>query len=253
LHNNIINNNKLIKTMIAGQYNKVGEFHQVFGHPIADGKQDVLFDDNKKLASFRISLITEEISELLEAYEANDLVEFVDALSDILYVVYGAGLVFGVRFENAYDVKKVDTNTHKNILQEKKGRLEQLLYSDVGIRQEMEILKSPSGNNISLDLFESLCCRIIKLVYELAQCVQVNIDDCFTEVHRSNMTKVCKTEEDAETTVQWYKINDNRYAEPRYRHTDQYFVVFDGKTSKILKSRKYEEAQPGLAKILNCK
>lgn len=229
--------------MLSNQYNKVKEFHQVFGHPVADTKQYDLFGTNKKLVNFRISLINEEANELMTAYQANDLVEFVDALSDILYVVYGAGLVFGMHFDHVQCIQTVVTHTNKSILQDTNLR-DSLYKSDSLYENGLKLYDS------TFDEFEELCCNIIKQVYELAMYIQVNINDCFAEVHRSNMTKVCTTEEDAIMTVGWYKENEKRYEEPSYRKTDQYYVIFDKKTSKILKSRKYEEAQPGLTKIL---
>ena len=235
--------------MISNQYNKVKEFHTVFGHPVAVEKQHSLFNENKKLLSFRMSLIIEEINELKDAYNANDLVEFVDALADILYVVYGAGLVFGVQFQNAYDVNSVVTNTNNNILSERNDSLYNSLFdSSNGLFEAIKVLNSESIT--TLDLFEDVCCRIIKLVYMLSECVRVNIDDCFSEVHRSNMTKVCSTEEDAKLTVEWYKDNDIRYSNPQYRYSNGYYIIYDAVTTKILKSRKYEEAQPGLGNIL---
>ena len=117
---------------------------------------------------------------------------------------------------------------------EKKIQLQNLLYSHDSIKQNMDFLLSDDKIS-TLDLFETICCCIIEKVYELANAIHVNINDCFSEVHRSNMTKVCKTEEDAITTVEWYKENEKRYTDPSYRKTDQYYVIFDKATSKILK------------------
>jgi predicted HAD superfamily Cof-like phosphohydrolase len=73
-------------------FNKVAEFHQVFGQPV---KEEPTIP-SKERVDLRLSLIEEELGELREAIEANDIVEIADALTDILYVTYGAGLEFGV-------------------------------------------------------------------------------------------------------------------------------------------------------------
>lgn len=73
------------------------EFHTAFEHGIADRPTLDVPDHVKAL---RLNLITEELDELAEALgwpgEAGDLVEVADALMDLLYVVYGACLTFGI-------------------------------------------------------------------------------------------------------------------------------------------------------------
>ena len=63
----------------------------------------------------------------------------------------------------------------------------------------------------------------------------------FSLIHDSNMTKLCKTEEEAIQTVEWYKANENRYDSPTYRLSDdkKYYVVYNKSTGKILKSINY--------------
>jgi predicted HAD superfamily Cof-like phosphohydrolase len=122
--------------------------------------------NNEKLTSFRMSLIDEEVGELREALKNKDRVEVIDALADILYVVYGAGKSFGIDLDNAFDI-----------------------------------------------------------------------------VHRSNMSKFCKTEEEAKKTVEWYKINDSRYDSPEYRQKGDLWIVYNKSTGKILKSVEYTPAK----------
>ena len=56
-----------------------------------------------KINNLRISLIEEELSELKEAINQKNLLEVADALSDILYVTYGAGHAFGINLDNCFD------------------------------------------------------------------------------------------------------------------------------------------------------
>ncbi len=56
-----------------------------------------------KINKLRIDLIKEELDELQEAMENNDLLEVADALTDILYVTYGAGHAFGIDLDKCFD------------------------------------------------------------------------------------------------------------------------------------------------------
>jgi len=57
---------------------------------------------NDKIISLRLDLIREELSELEEAIEKKDIKEVADALTDILYVTYGAGHAFGVNLDKCF-------------------------------------------------------------------------------------------------------------------------------------------------------
>lgn len=85
-------------------YERVKEFHEVFGHPVAD-KADVLSEHRREL---RLNLIHEELSELEEAMSDGDVIAVADALGDLLYVVYGAGLEWGV------DLDRVVQEIHRS-------------------------------------------------------------------------------------------------------------------------------------------
>jgi predicted HAD superfamily Cof-like phosphohydrolase len=145
------------------------EFMKNFGQKVFDTPQMDIFDASPKVVDLRLKLIKEETKELADAMKAKDMVETIDALGDILYVVYGAGGAFGVNLDQAFDL-----------------------------------------------------------------------------IHASNMTKLCKTEEEAKETVKWYKENYTPngkypYDTPEYRLSPdgKYFVPFNASTGKILKSVNY--------------
>ena len=56
-----------------------------------------------KINDLRVSLIEEELIELKEAMKNNDLLEVADALTDILYVTYGAGHAFGINLDDCFN------------------------------------------------------------------------------------------------------------------------------------------------------
>ena len=80
-------------------FNKVGTFMKTFGQEVKT-KPSVSSDKINKL---RIDLIKEELEELQEAMKNNDLLEVADALTDILYVTYGAGHAFGIDLDKCFE------------------------------------------------------------------------------------------------------------------------------------------------------
>ena len=80
-------------------FNKVKTFMNTYGQEV---KERATFPENK-IVQLRIDLIEEELNELKEAVKNNDIVEVADALTDTLYVTYGAGHSFGVDLDKCFD------------------------------------------------------------------------------------------------------------------------------------------------------
>ena len=80
-------------------FNKVKFFMQTFGQEV---KNKPSFS-SEKINNLRYDLIREELEELKVALENNDLLEVADALTDILYVTYGAGHAFGINLDDCFD------------------------------------------------------------------------------------------------------------------------------------------------------
>ena len=72
---------------------------QTFGQEIKDKAEF----PNEKIVQLRYELIKEELEELNQAIKERDLKEVADALTDILYVTYGAGHAFGIDLDNCFD------------------------------------------------------------------------------------------------------------------------------------------------------
>ena len=93
-------------------FEKVGVFMKTFGQEV---KKSSSFS-SEKVNKLRLSLIKEELDELTEAMNKKDLVEVADALTDILYVTYGAGHAFGINLDKCFDevqnsnMSKLDNN-----------------------------------------------------------------------------------------------------------------------------------------------
>ena len=80
-------------------FEKVGLFMKTFGQEVKN-KPSLSSD---KINQLRISLINEELEEFKEAIKNKDIKEAADALTDILYVTYGAGHAFGINLDKCFD------------------------------------------------------------------------------------------------------------------------------------------------------
>ena len=93
-------------------FSKVGTFMKTFGQEV---KTKPSFSTDK-INKLRLDLIKEELEELTEAMNNRDLLEVADALTDILYVTYGAGHAFGIDLDKCFDevqnsnMSKLDEN-----------------------------------------------------------------------------------------------------------------------------------------------
>ena len=93
-------------------FESVKRFMKTFGQEI---KEKASFP-NDKITSLRYDLIKEELDELKEAIDKKDIKEVADALTDILYVTYGAGHAFGIDLDKCFDevqnsnMSKLDEN-----------------------------------------------------------------------------------------------------------------------------------------------
>ena len=163
-------------------FDKVVDFNKTFNVKTFDKPLTSLFSEHPNIVELRMKLIREEVEELEQAVKEHDMKETIDALSDILYVVYGMGDALGINLDNTFDM-----------------------------------------------------------------------------VHRSNMSKVCNTENEAQETVQWYKDNSEDYnkknpaqapVEPIYTLGDtkykdyttynKKYIINNKTTGKVLKSIYYK-------------
>ncbi len=223
-------------------FQQVGIFHEVFGHPQNTVLQKDILVTNPKLVNFRLSLIEEEKNELKEACDQKNFIEAIDAIADTLFVTYGMCHAFGINYDEyrptGFRTMVCDSGDVPDIhIFDKKQLTDELLELEQLV---VELKKFCMGNDMYkvMRSIDEIVCQC----YKISSLFRVNIDKCFEEVFRSNMTKVCATEEEARETVEWYKQNEKRYADPSYRKSpnEKYWVVFDNATSKILKSIKFE-------------
>ena len=108
-------------------FSKVGTFMKTFGQ---DVKTKPSFSTDK-INKLRIDLIKEELDELTEAMNNKDLLEVADALTDILYVTYGAGHAFGIDLDKCFEEVQ-------NSNMSKLGNDGKPIYNDAG-----KVMKGP--------------------------------------------------------------------------------------------------------------
>tara|TARA_B100000161_G_C33336749_1_gene318295 strand:- start:1 stop:372 length:372 start_codon:yes stop_codon:yes gene_type:complete len=80
-------------------FDSVKKFMKTFGQEV---KEKAEFP-NDKITSLRLDLIKEELAELQAAINKKDIKEVADALTDILYVTYGAGHAFGINLDKCFE------------------------------------------------------------------------------------------------------------------------------------------------------
>ena len=109
-------------------FEKVGVFMKTFGQEVKN-KPSLSIE---KINQLRISLIQEELDELKEAMANNDLLEVADALTDLLYVTYGAGHAFGIDLDKCF-------NEVQNSNMSKLGEDGKPIYNELG-----KVMKGPN-------------------------------------------------------------------------------------------------------------
>ena len=109
-------------------FESVKKFMETFGQEI---KEKASFP-NDKISSLRYDLIKEELGELKEAMDNKDIKEVADALTDILYVTYGAGHAFGINLDKCF--KEVQNSNMSKL-----GKDGKPIYNDKG-----KVMKGPN-------------------------------------------------------------------------------------------------------------
>ena len=115
----------------------VKKFMKTFGQEV---KEKAEFPSNK-ITSLRYELIKEELLELKEAIEKKDIKEVADALTDILYVTYGAGHAFGIDLDKCF--AEVQSSNMSKL-----GKDGKPIYNDRG-----KVMKGPNYFKPNLNKF----------------------------------------------------------------------------------------------------
>jgi len=111
------------------------------------------------------------------------------------------------------------------------------------IDEEVKELHEACENDDFIEVIDA-CGDIMYVVLGMCATYGININAAFDIIHKSNMTKFCISEEEAQKTVAWYKHNETRYDSPTYKLCDDgiHWMVFNESTKKVLKSINYVPA-----------
>jgi len=109
-------------------FQKVKTFMEIFGQEV---KSEPSFS-SEKINDLRYNLIKEELAEFKEAIDKKDLLEVADALTDLLYVTYGAGHAFGINLDDCF-------NEVQNSNMSKLGTDGKPIYNEAG-----KVMKGPN-------------------------------------------------------------------------------------------------------------
>ena len=201
-------------------FSKVGTFMKTFGQEV---KTEPSFSTDK-INKLRIDLIKEELEELTEAINKKDLLEVADALTDILYVTYGAGHAFGIDLDRCFEevqnsnMSKLDENgkpIYNKLLKTYRSNMSN--FSKVGtfmktfgqevksepslssekinklrielIKEELEELTEAMNKKDLLEVADALT-DILYVTYGAGHAFGIDLDKCFEEVQNSNMSKL---------------------------------------------------------------
>ncbi len=226
---------------INTDFEKVCEFNKCFDFPVHDNMYDA------KCLKLRLDLIKEEIDELIEAFNTNDYIEEQDACADILYVAYGMAYTYKWNsddyFKNKYFLKtEIETNLtlFKNLHYPDNVTKEKLIDMLFDIYNDLV----HSTNLKDVELTQDHLHKLIYHIYLFQHTAGYDSDRIFTIVHESNMSKLCKTEEEAIQTVdkylEDYKNGVTNYDSPYYYKLDNgLYVIKNKSTGKALKSINY--------------
>jgi len=239
-------------------FDKVIQFHTSFGLPYSKTVNQQLLHDFKTV-SLRVKLLDEEYGEL---FNSKTIVDQLDAIGDLLYVAYGAGICFGFDMNTEYenyctklisqriipDTFHALSNFRKTIfmydflkssidLDSKNPR--EILYAQIidfqyQIKKFSYALLMCDTNGVVQSLVKMLFSLYISGVI-----CHYDLDMLFDIIHQSNMSKLCSSENEAKKSVEWYVEHEKqRYTQPKYERSPdgKYYVIFDDATGKRLKS-----------------
>lgn len=228
------------------QYNQVVEFMKV-------GSQEVNTEfkyPSWKTGLFRLNLISEELNgnnELIDSLKKDDLIGILDGICDVLYVTYGAYATFGLTpvCENIPTGKSEVSSVlpmHSSVLHTKRinDAYESLVYG----------LTLGDQNRISIALFS-----LIDKISKLADDCGFDVGGAFNEVHESNMSKFCKTYEEAQKSIdvrlKQGKFKDYTGATIQEVLVDNnyYYIIKRLSDGKIMKGMSFYE--PDLSKFIS--
>ena len=263
-------------------YQKVLDFNTKFGATIHSTPVPDIFDSNPFLVKLKMDLIREEFGELKVAVSNKDYIETIDALADLLYVIYGMATGIGfdmdITFGTIYLSNLSKVSLVKNTSQFTNFQKVVYFNNKIGttvnttpvvdifdkdpycvsskmydIQKNMLELEDNVSDKNYIGTIYSLT-NLLHSIYSMGAYIGTDMDKAFDLVHESNMSKLCSSESEAIDTVNWYydefRQNKLPYDSPNFRKSNdgKYWIVYNESSGKILKSINYNVVD--LSKLL---
>lgn len=194
----------------------VKEFMVAAGQPVASEPRALTTDE----AQFRYDLFIEEVNELEAAYKADDRIEMLDALCDILYIVLGTASVAGEDLREEIDM-------YLYII----SKMPEFEYTQKHIQPLIRCLTDDATLVVD-DVVRTTMNLVAYFGF-----TKENLIEGFNRVHRSNMSKFCLTESGANETIESYQ---NKGVETYWVKRGDLFVVLRTSDTKVMKSINYK-------------
>jgi len=246
-------------------YEKVCDFNKSFDYKIYSIHEENPLK-NTKDAKYRYDLIHEEgVVELGAAIKNNDRIETMDGIADLLYVLYGACYTYDLNPDIMINTFFDDYNEfyNKTKLNTFNCSLEYVDYYNKLLQNIENVRVCLLEKNNVIELYSALVKTIIN-TFQLGFSLRIDINKVFNIVHDSNMSKLCKTEDEAKDTVCFYENKYQNYKQfyeeyclkygkesneaksvycpydsPYYYKSGDYYLVKNKSTGKALKSINY--------------
>lgn len=201
---------------------QVRELHKTFNLPIAP----VCMIPDVERCGLRITLIEEEFDEVCKAIESGDRENLAKELADLLYVILGTMVNFGM------NAAREDYLPMRSMAVPK--------YIDLSVERLCDGL----AENSIRDTFAALS-DLAEFVYDFVEYYDFidQFDEIFDEVHRSNMSKSCNFNEALET-LKFYEIQKDTLC-TKVETAKDVFVIKRSSDGKLLKPVNYSPARIG--------
>lgn len=247
--------------MTTTNYNKVSEFNAIFDCPIMYhtefDRENWIKPELEKILKYRCDLIREEgVEEFVTALQEKNRTEMIDAICDSLYVLYGTAWTFEIdidyHFKQLFEYHISNFETVRKMFNMDSNMNEKNMYIKLNelyvrfVNYELEFRKVMLSGDGQFDKIVTLLIQMIITTYRMGIVLNFNVDLAFNVVHESNMSKICKTEEEATKTVQKYvdayDLCESTYDTPYFYKHDDYYIIKNKSTGKVLKSINYAPA-----------
>jgi|APCry1669192647_1035423.scaffolds.fasta_scaffold00531_3 hypothetical protein len=221
-------------------FEMVGQFHQVFGHPIRETINPNIYTENPSLIEFRLRLINEELNELIDSHknlyhnvDINNIEnikkyygEIMDACGDLTYVINGMLHVIG------YNYDKHDSYNFYNFRKENSQMFHPTSFYQYNISSMLLTNLKNAYENIFINKHDikvliGTSCYMLSLIKSFSDLLCFDLDEVNYRVHSSNMTKLCYSLEEVEKTIESYKKKYLETNEPNFKFPTCKVIVKD--------------------------